>query len=82
MALIYARRAGVKLFDWLRRSRAILPGFPPGGRRSARVGRSDVVRLTLRLIVEEALDDEVSGSPGRERSERGEGASATRPASS
>jgi hypothetical protein len=28
MALIHARRASVKLFDWLRRSRAILPGFP------------------------------------------------------
>jgi hypothetical protein len=31
MALIYARQAGVKLFDWLRRSRAILPGFPEVG---------------------------------------------------
>jgi hypothetical protein len=34
--------------------------------------------LALRLIVEEALVGEVTGSPGRERDERGEGASTRR----
>ncbi len=36
-------------------------------------GRSDLVRLALRLIVEEALKGEVSDALGRERYERGEG---------
>jgi transposase-like protein len=36
-------------------------------------GRSDLVRLALRLIVEEALEGEVSDAIGRERYERGEG---------
>ncbi len=36
-------------------------------------GRSDLVRLALRLIVEEALEGEVSDVLGRERYERGEG---------
>ena len=36
-------------------------------------GRSDLVRLALRLIVEEALEGEVADVLGRERFERGEG---------
>ena len=36
-------------------------------------GRGDLVRLALRLIVEEALEGEVSDALGRERYERGEG---------
>jgi hypothetical protein len=36
-------------------------------------GRGDLVRLALRLIVEEALESEVSDDLGRERYERGEG---------
>ena len=36
-------------------------------------GRGDLVRLALRLIVEEALAGEVSDALGRERYERGEG---------
>ena len=36
-------------------------------------GRSDLVRLALRLIVWEALESEVSDVLGRERYERGEG---------
>jgi putative transposase len=36
-------------------------------------GRSDLVRLALRLIVEEALEGEVSDALGRDRYERGEG---------
>jgi putative transposase len=36
-------------------------------------GRSDLVRLALRLIVEEALEGEVADALGRERYERGEG---------
>src|ERR1700751_6218282 len=36
-------------------------------------GRRDLVRLALRLIVEEALEGEVSDVLGRERYERGEG---------
>ena len=36
-------------------------------------GRSDLVRLALRLIVEEALEGEVADVLGRERYERGEG---------
>ena len=35
-------------------------------------GRSDLVRLALRLIVEEALEGEVSDALGRERYERGD----------
>ena len=35
-------------------------------------GRSDLVRLALRLIVEEALEGEVSDALGRERHQRGE----------
>ena len=35
-------------------------------------GRSDLVRLALRLIVEEALEGEVSDAVGRERYERAE----------
>ena len=42
-------------------------------------GRSDLVRLALRLIVEEALEGEVSDVLGRERCERGEGEKAGRP---
>ena len=36
-------------------------------------GRGDLVRLALRLIVEEALEGEVSDAIGRERYQRGEG---------
>ena len=36
-------------------------------------GRSDLVRLALRLIVEEALEGEVADVLGRERYERSEG---------
>ena len=36
-------------------------------------GRGDLVRLALRLIVEEALEGEVSDALGRERYERSEG---------
>ena len=36
-------------------------------------GRGDLVRLALRLIVEETLEGEVSDALGRERYERGEG---------
>jgi len=36
-------------------------------------GRGDLVRLALRLIVEEALEGEVSDALGRERYKRGEG---------
>ena len=39
-------------------------------------GRGDLVRLALRLIVEEALEGEVSDALGRERYERGEGGKA------
>ena len=39
-------------------------------------GRSDLVRLALRLIVEEALEGEVADAVGRERYERAEGAAA------
>ncbi len=38
-------------------------------------GRGDLVRLALRLIVEEAPEGEVSDALGRERYERGEGES-------
>ena len=40
-------------------------------------GRSDLVRLVLQLIVEEALEGEVSDVLGRERYERGEGEKAS-----
>ena len=36
-------------------------------------GRGDLVRLALRLIVEEALEGEVADVLGRERYERGDG---------
>jgi transposase-like protein len=36
-------------------------------------GRGDLVHLALRLIVEEALEGEVSDVLGRERYERGQG---------
>jgi len=39
-------------------------------------GRSDLVRLALRLIVEAALEGEVADALGRERYERGEGGKA------
>jgi len=40
-------------------------------------GRGELVRLALRLIVEEALEDEVSDALGRERYQRGEGEKAS-----
>jgi hypothetical protein len=43
------------------------------GELGTAAGRGDLVRLALRLIVEEALEGEVSGALGRERYERGEG---------
>ena len=43
------------------------------GELGTSAGRSDLVRLALRLIVEEALEDEVSDVLGRERYERGKG---------
>src|ERR1700739_736841 len=43
------------------------------GELGTAAGRSDLVRLALRLIVEEALEGEVSDALGRERYERGEG---------
>src|SRR6478672_12148163 len=43
------------------------------GELGTAAGRSDLVRLALRLIVEEALEGEVSDVLGRERYERGEG---------
>ena len=43
------------------------------GELGTAAGRSDLVRLALRLIVEEALESEVSDVLGRERYERGEG---------
>ena len=42
------------------------------GELGTAAGRSDLVRLALRLIVEEALEGEVSDALGRERYERGE----------
>lgn len=39
-------------------------------------GRSDLVRLALRLIVEAALEGEVADALGRARYERGEGGKA------
>jgi hypothetical protein len=54
------------------RSGAAAPVRPQKNSRwTAAAGRSDLVRLALRLIVEEALEGEVSD--GRERYERGEG---------
>ena len=41
-------------------------------RAGTAAGRGDLVRLALRLIVEEALEGEVSDALGRERYERGE----------
>src|ERR1700741_1513768 len=43
------------------------------GELGTAAGRSDLVRLALRLIVEEALEGEGSDALGRERYERGEG---------
>ena len=45
-----------------------------GGDLGMASGRSDLVRLALRLIVEEPLEGEVSNAVGRERYERAEGA--------
>ena len=42
------------------------------GELGTAAGRSELVRLALRLIVEEALEGEVSDALGRERYERGE----------
>jgi hypothetical protein len=43
------------------------------GELGTAAGRSDLVRLSLRLIVEEALEGEVADALGRERYARGEG---------
>ena len=43
------------------------------GELGTAAGRSDLVRLALRLIVEEALEGEVSDVLGRDRCVRGEG---------
>ena len=42
------------------------------GELGTAAGRGDLVRLALRLIVEEALEGEVSDALGRARYERGE----------
>jgi putative transposase len=47
-----------------------------GGDLGTATGRSDLVRLALRLIVEEALEGEVADTVGRERYERAEVAAA------
>ena len=52
--------------------RALMNGNLGTGER-----RGDLVRLALRLIVEEALEGEVSDALGRERYERGEGEKAS-----
>jgi putative transposase len=44
------------------------------GELGTTMARSDLVRLALRLIVEEALEGEVADAVGRERYERAEGA--------
>jgi putative transposase len=54
------------------RTREELRALMNGGLGTA-AGRSDFVHLALRLIVEEALEGEVSDVLGRERYERGEG---------
>ena len=54
------------------RTREALRGLMNGELGTA-AGRSDLVRLALRLIVEEALEGEVSDVLGRERYERGDG---------
>ena len=46
------------------------------GNLGTATGRSDLVHLALRLIVEEALEGEVADAVGRERYERAEGAAA------
>jgi transposase-like protein len=46
------------------------------GELGTAVGRSELVRLALRLIVEEALEGEVADALGRERYERSEGETA------
>ena len=43
------------------------------GELGTAAGRSDLVRLALRLIVEEALEGEVADVLGRERYESGDG---------
>jgi putative transposase len=43
------------------------------GELGTAAGRSDLVRLALRLIVEEALEGEAADALGRERYARGEG---------
>jgi putative transposase len=43
------------------------------GELGTAAGRSDLVRLALRLIIEEALEGEVGDAVGRERYERGDG---------
>ena len=45
-----------------------------GGDLGTATGRSDLVHLALRLIVEEALEGEVADAVGRERYARAEGA--------
>ena len=57
------------------RTREELRGLMNGELGTA-AGRGDLVRLALRLIVEEALEGEVSDALGRERYERGEGGKA------
>ena len=46
------------------------------GRLGTAASRSDLVRLAVRLIVEEALDAEATEAVGRERYERAAGAAA------
>ena len=53
------------------RTREELRGLMNGELGTA-AGRGELVRLALRLIVEEALEGEVSDALGRERYERGE----------
>ena len=43
------------------------------GRLDTTASRSDLVRLAVRLIIEEALDAEVTDALGRERCERAAG---------
>jgi hypothetical protein len=54
------------------RTREELRAFMNGDLGTA-AGRSDLVRLALRLIVEEVLEGEVADVLGRERCERGDG---------
>ena len=79
------RKAGFRLAPLARRGASPWRDYP---RRSVRArelrplmngdlgtaaGRGDLVRLALRLIVEEALEDEVADVLGRERYRRGDG---------